>query len=113
MEKKCIEKIKSKAGESLAETLVALLIAAFAIVMLTGAISASFGVVVRSRKKIGEYYAKNEVDAGVVKMKGSGASGTMTITDGKGVIDIEDPYAVTYFKNDIFSKKVVVAYKKS
>ena len=39
------EKLNGQSGESIGETLVALLIAALALVMLAGAISASLGVV--------------------------------------------------------------------
>ena len=46
------KKIKSPSGESIAETLVALLIAALALVMLAGAMTAASNMIAVSRKKM-------------------------------------------------------------
>ena len=52
-------KRSSKAGESIGETLVALLISALALVMLAGAVSAGMRVVTRSKDKMEVYYKVN------------------------------------------------------
>ena len=117
MLEKLKQKLQSRAGESIGETLVSLLIAALALVMLAGAISASSGVIMKSRDKLNDYYSANEEASGVVKM----TSGGSTVTDG---ITIEDntsntraisdqSFKVTYYKNDKFGKKTVVAYELS
>jgi hypothetical protein len=118
MLEKLKQKLQSRAGESIGETLVSLLIAALALVMLAGAISASSGVIMKSRDKLNDYYSANEEASGVVKM----TSGGSTVTDGITIKDtIEDntraisdqSFKVTYYKNDKFGKKTVVAYELS
>ena len=53
-------RIKSSSGESIAETLVALLISSLALVMLAGAIATATRIVTRNREKLDQYYAANE-----------------------------------------------------
>ena len=105
------DKLKGQSGESIGETLVALLIAALALVMLAGAISASLGVVNKGRDKLEDYYSANEA---INKREGSGSnvSKGIKITDSSGIIDIQE-CDITYFSNDTFSNKPVVAYKNS
>lgn len=52
-------KLRSKSGESISETLVALLISALALVMLAGAIAAASNMVTRTREKLNKYYIAN------------------------------------------------------
>ena len=107
------KKLKSQAGESIGETLVSLLIAALALVMLAGAISASSGVIMKGRNKLNAYYTANEAESGVVKMK-SGTRGDddiMTLTDRKGQFTGSPSYPVTYYKNNEFNNRIVIAYK--
>lgn len=103
------EKLKSHGGESIAETLVALLISALALVMLAGAITSASNMIRAERKKMEDYYVANEAANGVVKM-GSGTDGTITLVDSTSAIS-HSPYPVTYFKNDKFGNLTVVAYK--
>lgn len=49
-------KLKSRAGESIAETLIGLLVASLALVMLAGAISTASRLIAESKRKMGEYY---------------------------------------------------------
>lgn len=56
---KIISKLKGKAGESLAEVLIALLIAALAMTMLASVISTTARIVNESKTKIGKYYDAN------------------------------------------------------
>ena len=60
MKEKIYNKILSNSGESIAETLVALLIAALGLVMLAGAVTASFNIVKNSKDKMTEYYDESE-----------------------------------------------------
>ncbi len=99
-----LKKIRSKAGETIAETLVALLIAALALVMLAGAITSGTSAITRSKKKLDEYYKESES----VAQRASGGTGTVTIT----ATGVNLPaYSVNYYKNDEFSKKPVISYK--
>ncbi len=115
MMEKLKKKLRSQSGESLAETLVSLLIAALALIMLAGAMSASSGVITKSRDKLDSYYSTNEEASGVVKMAGDNGttvSGGVTITDSETANTIANQsFKITYYKNDEFSKTPVIAYK--
>ncbi len=54
-----LKKLKGKAGESLAEVLIALLIAALALTMLASVISSAARMITQSKKKMSDYYAAN------------------------------------------------------
>ena len=114
MMEKLKQNLHSQAGESIGETLVSLLIAALALVMLAGAISASSGVIMKSRDKLNDYYSANEEASGVVKMTSGGSTVTdgITIEDNAGVIS-KQSYSVTYYKNNEFDGRTVVAYDYS
>lgn len=56
-------KLKSNAGESLGEVLIALLIAALAMTMLASVISSASRILTNSHKAIDEYYEANDVIA--------------------------------------------------
>ncbi len=103
------KKLNSRAGESIGETLVALLIAAVALVMLAGAISASSDVVISSRKKLEKYYEGEEK---LADLTGTTSSGSIVITDTKGSISFEN-YSVIYYQNKEFQRTPVVEYKMS
>lgn len=109
------KKIKSPSGESIAETLVALLIAALALVMLAGAMTAASNMIAVSRKKMNQYYENSKRTDGVVIMNSTPAesenvtAGTITITDTAG--PLTDTYNVYFYKNTGFSETPVVAYK--
>lgn len=108
MMNKLKKKLSSQAGESIAETLVALLIAALALIMLAGAITTASGVVVRSRNVLSQYYAENEELAKL-------SSGT-TVNEGIKITgsSIEEiKRKIVYEKNEVFSSKPVVAYRLS
>lgn len=108
--KRLKKKLKSQAGESLAETLIALLIAVAALVMLAGAISASANVIQRGQQKLDAYYSANETADGVVQMSGTGDAGTVKITESSNAI-AEKSYDVQYYTNGEFNKTPVIAYK--
>ena len=76
LREKIAARLKNSAGESLAEVLIALLIAALALTMLAATISAASKMITNSKTKMGEYYAAN--DALAVQAKDS--SKTLSIT---------------------------------
>lgn len=99
-------RLRSRAGESIAEVLVSLLISSLALVMLAGMISATARMVKRS-----EGYIETYVEGvNVVAEKGSSsAGGTVTLTAGTqraftddGKIDISVKY---YTHGDVVSYK--------
>ena len=103
-------KLKSNAGESIGETLVALLISALALVMLAGAISATARMITVSDRQIGRYY---EGDAKLVNQTEKDRENsllTVTIT-GSASKTPEIHNDVKWYLNDAFSSKPVVAYK--
>ena len=55
MRKAAAKKLRSRAGETIGETLVALLISSLALLMLAGAVSAASRAVQQSKTKIEEY----------------------------------------------------------
>lgn len=56
MMKQATRKLRSRAGESIGETLVALLISALALLMLAGAISSAGRIVTRNKESMDTYY---------------------------------------------------------
>jgi len=61
MLKKIKAKLHGNAGESIAETLIATLIAALALVMLAGAVASAARIITDSRKAIEKYPAEAEI----------------------------------------------------
>ena len=110
-----VSKLKDNHGESITETLVALLIASFALIMLAGAITTSVRIVSSSKKKIGEYYNADKYlveQNSTVSGTESGSmsiSATVTIAEGsKTLIGIGSRYT-----NKVFSDHPVTAYSVS
>lgn len=98
-----LKKLRSKAGESISETLVSLLIASLALVMLAGAVSSATGMITRSRTKLSKYYKTNDELVTVSK----GSPGQITIK-ADGLTDQTVP--IQYTENTEFSNKTVVSY---
>ena len=103
--KRVTKKFHSKAGESIAETLVALLISALALTMLAGAISAASNMIKISRDKLATYYDQSE------NMATFKDADTVTIT--VSLNDVSQDASIKYVTNTAFNKTPVVAYKKS
>lgn len=99
-------KLRSNVGETIGETLVGLLIAAFAMLMLAGAISATANMIRTSDNKLKEYYQTDKVLA----EKSDGESGTLEITIYEGSDTIQTQEDIPYFKNDSFGSAEVIAY---
>lgn len=110
MRKYVIIKLKSTSGESIAETLVAVLIAAFALLMLAGTINSASNLITKSKTKLNAYYEKNNAlsaeDVSVrdgtdieLKFASTGAGAPSWITS-----------KVNTYKNDEFGGNPVIAY---
>ena len=60
MLKNAKKKLFSKTGESIGETLIALLISALALLMLAGAVSSAGKIVTRNRSAMNDYYGTKQ-----------------------------------------------------
>ena len=105
MIKKIKDKIHSRNGETIGETLVALLISALALTMLAGAITAGSNMIKASKDKIAAYYTQAESMASLPDTANSSVK--ISVTDG-----FSQTANVGLVANDTFTKMKVVAYKK-
>ena len=96
------KKLRSQVGESIAETLVAVLVIAVALTMLASMISATAGMVKKSEAKMDEYYAANSA----LENLASGNPLTISIK-GDTVVEL---VPVVSAKNEVLSKPVI-AYR--
>lgn len=109
-------KLKSRAGESIAEVLVALLISSLALMMLAGLVSASARIVERSEGVVENYVSASNA---LVQHSGDGDGGTVTFkADGVPVnltnddADAAKTIPVKYFKNTVLGNNTVTSYTK-
>jgi Tfp pilus assembly protein PilV len=99
-------KIKNQSGETIAETLVALLISSIALMMLASMINSTVNLVTKSEAKMGDYYAKNaELENSAISQN------TFIITiepqnESESKLNMSVK-GVHYQTNDLFSKTVV------
>ena len=104
------EKLRDKSGESIAETLVAVLIAAFALLMLAGTVNTSTNLVLKSQKLLSDskdgYYVKNNA---MEERDESSKEKTITITITVGA---EEPMSekANLYKNDKFGNNQIFVY---
>lgn len=106
LRKRMSRKLRSNAGESIGETLVALLISALALVMLAGAISSTANMITTSDAKMGEYYDGDDIL--VQQAESGGTAATITITGSSGTAETR---SVSCYTNAAFTNKPVVAYQ--
>ena len=101
-------RLGSRSGESIAETLIALLVSSIGLLMLTGMLNGSTMMIVRSRKTVGSYYTGNNQ----LEMKGGDPSGTvnMVFKDEEGKIR-EEAFPVVYYVNRTVGKRPVISYR--
>lgn len=102
-----MKKLRSRAGETLTETLVALLISALALLMLAGAVTSATRVITRSKDKMTQYYA---ADAALANRTGTGNTLTVLLSDGS--LNLEG-IQVAYYENDAFPSRPVIAYAET
>ena len=99
-------KLHSCSGESISETLIAVLISALALVMLAAMITASVNMTMQSKTKMAAYYAKNNALA-----LPSGQTQTMVVTISDETTGVLLEQAVNYAENNEFSERPVIAYE--
>ena len=104
---KWIKKLRSQAGESIGETLVALLISSLALVMLAGAVSAATRIVLQSKDAMQDYYDR---DKKMVTASASPSTGKTTIRDADASNTIEDSADIIIYANDKFQNTPVYSY---
>ena len=90
------------------ETLVALLISSFALLMLAGSITTASSIVERSRKKMDDYYTANEemviMPATVGSSNITKSTGSLTVStlSSDSTLSIP-PQEIVYYQNNAFS----------
>ena len=121
MIKRVKQKLKSDVGESIAEVLIALLIAALALTMLASVISTSARMISQSKDKLENYYAANEElntrirTAADLTAIVSSKEVTVTVKDGEESIKFlyaGNSISTTCMSNVQISNPQVVAYWK-
>ncbi len=107
------KKLRSRSGESIGETLVALLISTMGIMLLAGMITASTRMVIQSRDAFDDYYAVNNAvakhDAEAINSYFESGSVTITIKDSsnKTLLTVPD---ITYYKDTKLGRSPVISY---
>lgn len=114
------KKLGGRGGETLAETLVALLISALAIVMLAGMITSSADMIHVSDRAFDEYYAANNgltMHAADAEGRVEAADGAATLASGSTVIrlkpDSDSAPIKLYVNKKAPDGTPVVSYEKS
>ena len=107
-----INKIRNCSGETIGETLVALLIGSLALTMLAGAVSSGARIIIRSREKMTEYYSDNN---NITKEDASVATGELTVSlkensDTVYLKENQSDVTVLSYTNDTFEKNHVISY---
>lgn len=107
MKKKSMKRLRSQAGETIAEVLFALLISVLALTMLAMMISSTVGLVNASKDKMNDYYEGNAV---LELHKEPAGTIAVTIADSDGKLYITIPN-VNLYENNVLNK-TVYAYGK-
>ena len=105
-----IKKLHSSSGESIAETLVAVLISAFALLMLAGTINSASNMITNSKNTLDDYYQKNNLVEEQSASIGNNATAIIRNIDSNN-LDWESGYSVTTYTNSKFGSKEVISYK--
>ena len=106
--KKLFRRIKNNSGETIAETLIALLLSALALVMLAGAITTASGIIKRSSDKIEAYFdSANEL----AEIK-DGSPKQIKIMPKEGTTPVQNGIDVYYKSNTVLvNNKPVTAFR--
>ena len=99
MKGRIARKLRSRAGESIAETLIGLLIASLALVMLAGAIATATRLVLTSKDKMDRYYL---ADGAMASHDGDSTRASVTLTDGS----VTQMVPVEIYTNNVFASPV-------
>ncbi len=105
-----LKKLKNRAGETISETLVALLIASLALVMLASMISSTVNLVSTSKTKMNAYYQDL---SGLENLSGADSTATITIRPSSAIETFSTiSETIKYETTEAFSE-TVVAYEKN
>lgn len=112
--KKISRKLRGKTGESIGETLIALLISSLALMMLAGAVSSAGRIVQQSKAAFEDYCTRNNALAN----QSASPAGTLTVSfsdklnpvESFTFTDTEEPLSVNYYINDKYSRHQIVSY---
>jgi len=111
--KRIYGKLNDSRGDSIAEVLVALLIAAVALVMLASMIASSSSMIIRSRGYMTDYYDQNN---DLIDNAANQHDGTVTVkaSDGTspyGITENGETLNVKYTVNDSYKGGRIVSYR--
>lgn len=110
-----LKKIRSSKGESIAETLVALLIAALGLLVLAGAITSTLHIINSSNKTLADYEAAQKTiitkDSGEATSDVKIVDGTINLQTKTDSITFKQ-YNVTTYVNKTFNKTDVVSFER-
>ena len=104
---KALKRLHSRKGESIAETLIALLISALALVMLAGAISTAGNLIRMSETTMENYYSGLNA---LGSPNTSGLSISLKDKNGPVYLNTEGTASVEYAVNTGFPNRPVIAY---
>ena len=122
----CHAKLRSTSGESIAETLIALLISSVGLVMLASMITASARLITKSKSAMESYYGANNYLESRGEDAAAGSAGTgdnsplkngsMTITLKPAAVSFgssvdSETFTVNYYENATIGGKPVVSYE--
>ena len=105
MKHRLLAKLRSRAGDTIAELLIALLISSLAMVMLAGAVSSASNMIRRGNDAMTAYFTEDNA------MAEQAFTEDLTATLKEGGIPLQT-WAVKYYSNDTFGKAHVIAYCK-
>ncbi len=117
MKTRIMKKLRSKAGESIAEVMIAILVIAVASVLLAGMITGTNHMVTTSKIKMDEYYEANTALETFTVPEGSShavsSEGNVTISvEASDFTSFAIPaVSVEYVENTTFAGKPVIAYR--
>ena len=112
MQNLVIRKLNDSSGESIAETLVAVLIAAFALLMLAGTINSASNMITKSKATLDEYYKLNNL----IERRASGTDAGYSVGSASLTISSSDlswndfNKSVSTYTNSKVGSKPVTAY---
>lgn len=114
MKRKLLKKLRSKAGETLAEVLISLLISSLALVILAQMISASSSMITNSEKKMAEYYTARNVLDNQTDVGESGSTLTLKENPEGASAEIADQsFNIIQYKNNTVGGITVISYKEA
>ena len=112
-ENRFLRRLKSRAGETITEVLIATLVSALGMALLAGMITASLSIMNRSREAALEYFeSENALET---RSDDSVHDGTVTLTGASGSVKLTDGAAadvrVSYVSRQI-GKTTAISYRK-